>query len=101
MSKKKPQQKPANKPLLDVLEEEAAPKAAKKTSRVGNRYFNRNMSIPGFGFVVAGDLLTEEALVAWKKKTKVDIDKFVGDTIPEQPKTDKEKLAEYEALKKE
>jgi len=65
------------------------------------RYFNRTLYIPGFGMVVAGEELTKEALDAWQAKTKVPISDFVGKSRPEKPKSDKEKLAEYEQLKKE
>ena len=64
------------------------PKASQPSSVSDSptKCFNRKVFIPGFGMVLSGDKLTEEIHEAWKKKTKVSIDKFLGEPLPEKPK---------------
>ena len=61
---------------------EQKPKAPNKR-KAKKLYFVRRLSIPGFRFVDQGDEVSKEALAAWKKKTKVPIDRFVTDKTPE------------------
>ena len=68
------------------------------------RYFKKTTYIKGYGIVNAGDVLTKGMAKAWAENTPVKIDAYVGklnEALSELPKTDKEKLAEYEALNKD
>lgn len=81
-----------------------APNPKKKSATVGKRYWTRRFYIPGFGFVDTGDEASKEALAAWSETSKVDVSAYLSKEerkVREQPLTDKEKLAAYEALKKE
>ena len=89
------------KPLVDLSEKiERVSDAPTKKAR---RYFKKTTYIKGFGIVNAGDELTGEMLKCWTHNTDVKIDAYVGDKVDvlkELPKSDKEKLAEYEAQNK-
>jgi hypothetical protein len=63
MSKKKQPQK-VNKP-------KAAPAVKAK------RFWAKRLYIPGFGFVDLGDEASQEALIAWAAKSKVDVNDYL------------------------
>lgn len=68
------------------------------------RYFKKTTYIKGFGVVAVGEALTAEMATAWAANTPVKIDAYVGkksEALNELPKTDKQKLADYEAENKD
>ena len=102
-SKLAPKSPTKRTPLVD-LDEKIARVSDAPTAKVGKRYFIRTTYIKGYGVVAVGEALTSEMAEAWKANTKVSIDAYVGkknETLKELPKTDKEKLAAYEAQNKD
>ena len=90
----KPQAQANPKPVGAPTEKPKRPK----------RYFKKTTYIKGFGIVNAGDELTGEMLKAWTQNTPVKIDAYVGkkvEVLKELPKSDKQKLADYEAQNKD
>ena len=80
--------------------QEQKPKAKAKT-KAKKQYWLRTTYVKGDGVHAVGSEVTKNAMTAWKKNTDVPIDAYIGDAPPEVPKTDTEKLAGYDDLKKE
>ena len=92
----------ARKPLVDL--DEKIERVSDAPTQKLKRYFKKTTYIKGFGIVNAGDELTGEMLKAWTQNTPVKIDAYVGkkvDVLKELPKSDKQKLADYEAQNKD
>ncbi len=53
------------------------PAEKKPKASVGMRYWAKRFYIPGFGFVDQGDEASKEALAAWAKKTKLNVDNYL------------------------
>ena len=81
------------------------PVKKEKASRSKGLYWLRPVYVKGAGMAVAGEEVTTAQLKAWNKATPVELGlPYAGkldEVAKEKPKTDKEKLADYEALKKE
>ena len=75
MSKPKQKSPKLTKQPLKKVEASVSDAPTKKAPT--KRYFTKRLYIGGFGMVDVGDLLTKEALDAWKAKTKVSIANYV------------------------
>jgi len=64
-------------------------------------YWLKTIYVKGIGIQQMGDKVTQKARDCWKKNTKVKIDAYIVKEPPAKDLTDKEKLAAYDALKKE
>ena len=92
----------ARKPLVDL--DEKIERVSDAPTQKLKRYFKKTTYIKGFGVVAVGEALTGEMAKAWAENTSVKIDAYVGkksEALNELPKTDKQKLAEYEAQNKD
>ena len=60
------------------MAKKSAPKKAQAPQKeASKKHFIKRLYVPGFGFVDAGELLTEEILLAWQVWTESSIEDFV------------------------